>query len=431
MRKFREIGSAGLSRCVAGYVFIAFFPYPAVLAIGSTVGLPMALLVSLPLLPFLILRMGKMGLFYIAITTSALISLSVHSIFRGGEYPGGLAVTLALVMAFSPAVVVMAARRVLRYEHLMVAVAAATLIHAGVGFMQLVEFPHGRFPLVDLFWNPSFADVGSISTEYALYVNRPMGLFPEPSAAAASLGPWIILLAGHMRSVGRGATKGLIVAAVILGTALLWMGQSVLLIFFLPLLVTAVLVPNVPEHVRGKLSTRGVAAGFVLAASASMFAYRFGASDGRLNVDANVSSRFRLEGLDAALTLWLGRGFELFWGVGPGQGGSRVSEVMGTSSSVHSVVLGQIVEFGLIAALAWVVLASALWRKNRQSSSRLAVLCWFIAVVAATGYSALAPIWVFLGFMMNGSNFEDRPCNLNTGTRRSREVAESDRVCPS
>ena len=43
---------------------------------------------------------------------------------------------------------------------------------------------------------------GAMSHDYARYIKRPCGLFPEPSAMAASLGPWIVLLAGLLLDPG-------------------------------------------------------------------------------------------------------------------------------------------------------------------------------------------------------------------------------------
>src|SRR5262249_39481749 len=72
----------------------------------------------------------------------------------------------------------------------------AMVIHALIGLYQVYSFTKDEFPLLFLYRNPSFRSMEAWSPIYARFIKRPCGLFPEPSAMAASLGPWLVLLTG-------------------------------------------------------------------------------------------------------------------------------------------------------------------------------------------------------------------------------------------
>ena len=92
------------------------------------------------------------------------------------------------------------------FREVLAAAGAAIVLHSLIGLYQLYSFSKDQFPLLFLYVNPSFLSMeewGHDIHDYARYVKRPCGLFPEPeSAMAASLGPWIVLLAGLLLDPG-------------------------------------------------------------------------------------------------------------------------------------------------------------------------------------------------------------------------------------
>ena len=89
------------------------------------------------------------------------------------------------------------------FREVLAAAGAAIVLHSLIGLLQLYSFSKDQFPLLFLYVNPSFVSVQEcVAEEYALYNKRPCGLFPEPSAMAASLGPWTVLLAGLLLNPG-------------------------------------------------------------------------------------------------------------------------------------------------------------------------------------------------------------------------------------
>ena len=114
-----------------------------------------------------------------------------------------VALTLALLVLW-PADWVMQ-REV--FGEVLAAACAAILVHAMIGLYQVYSFSHDEFPLLFLYRNPSFKSMEEWAPIYARYMKRPCGLFPEPSAMAASLGPWLVLLAGLLLDPRRGACR--------------------------------------------------------------------------------------------------------------------------------------------------------------------------------------------------------------------------------
>src|SRR5690606_36285655 len=69
----------------------------------------------------------------------------------------------------------------------------ATIVQAAVGLWQMHGFSAGYFPLTPLYINNSFLSVQDYATIIYRYIQRPFGLFPEPSAMSSSLAPWVLL----------------------------------------------------------------------------------------------------------------------------------------------------------------------------------------------------------------------------------------------
>ena len=111
-------------------------------------------------------------------------------------------------------------------------IAAATLLHAAVGAWQVYAFARGEIPLLGLYVNPSFLSVQEEAETIVNYIRRPFGLFPEPSAMAASISPWVILWAAEamglvrLRQQPRRWQRVLFTTAAAAGMGLIIISQS-------------------------------------------------------------------------------------------------------------------------------------------------------------------------------------------------------------
>src|SRR5262249_45048937 len=95
-----------------------------------------------------------------------------------------------------------------RTREVLAAATAAILVHSLVGLYQVYSFRNEVFPLLFLYKNPSFRSLEEWSPIYARYIKRPCGIFPEPSAMAASLGPWLVVLTGLLLDPALAARVG-------------------------------------------------------------------------------------------------------------------------------------------------------------------------------------------------------------------------------
>ena len=185
-----------------------FFPYPA-LAIGGSNGLQLSQALALAGVPFFFVRVpGRpfraLLLILTPIYLSALVNSMLDSTPSNGFLPKeSVALTLAMLVLW-PADWVM--QRDL-FREVLVAACAAIFVHALIGLYQVRSFAHDEFPLLFLYRNPSFKSMEEWSRVYAVYIKRPCGLFPEPSAMAASLGAWLVLLSGLLADPQRAAAR--------------------------------------------------------------------------------------------------------------------------------------------------------------------------------------------------------------------------------
>ena len=199
----------GWSRAAWLFAFACFFPYPA-LAIGRTNGLQVSQAAALAAIPFLVARPpGRSFWALLLVLGPVFVSMFLHHMFADVPSPD-VFVKAPIALALAVLVIWPAdwlADRDL-FREVLAAAGAAIVLHSLIGLLQLYSFSKDQFPLLFLYVNPSFMSVQEWARKcrsgggYALYNARPCGLFPEPSAMAASLGPWTVLLAGLLLNPG-------------------------------------------------------------------------------------------------------------------------------------------------------------------------------------------------------------------------------------
>lgn len=426
----RGKGPLGLSRKIASIIVVlSFFPYVA-FPVTTSVGLQLATIVialSVPLtvhnrhalravvaiygwtLPTVIslafgLWFNKLTASDIAIKAVLVLFLSVLSIYVGHlVFQSGMTIR-ALVNIVS----------------------TVTLIHGAAAAFQWYSFGQGRFPFLPLFaMNPSFASYNKIYSDYALYVQRVFGLFPEPSAMAAVLGPWIVLSIGYLRTTSeahretRHPSYGSLARtfawiSVAVGGILIALSRSGYVIPFIVLGTAAAILPISPhrshqttEKQRGTLKVLTLI-GFLIVLTLPWL----------LNRSYNSQGSWAVRGRSMILAVQslTTSPYSLVFGVGPGQSPNAIADLnsnkfglMSAPSAIYSFLLRYISETGLVGVIALLIMGFYIWHRMGNSSAagvgRVVLVAWVSSFGLATSYAELLPLWVLFGVMQYWDRF--------------------------
>jgi hypothetical protein len=178
---------------VAGlFGFFAFLPYPAIPA-GENSAIQMGTIIALPLALMTLTLCWKKQPYFLLPLILLPVCLSVLKVAFTGE--GDLDLCLkALVQTVASGTALLATQFIAPRHSLslLIGIAWAAILHTIVGIWQLYGFSTGEFPLLFLYVNPSFLSVQENVATIVQYIQRPFGLFPEPSAMTSSLAPWTL-----------------------------------------------------------------------------------------------------------------------------------------------------------------------------------------------------------------------------------------------
>jgi hypothetical protein len=410
---------------VWGFALACFFPYPA-LALGGNTGLQVSHALSLAGAPLLCGRAPGRPLLALLLLLSA-VYLSGFANLLAGEVASvdvlpkeAVALTLALSVLWPSD---WAARRG-TFAAVLRAAALAMLVHAAIGLYQVYSFAHDEFPLLWLYRNPSFKSMESWSGIYARYIKRPCGLFPEPSAMGASLGPWLVLLSGLVLDprLGRGlGWRGgrLAVSALGAGFALLALSRSGSAFPTMGAVLAVWAASTLRGPVRRGVGRRVVSllvlAGVVLGLGYA--AVRLGQGFG-----SRVESSWGLRWLSIRAGLAAStEPFGLLFGVGPGQSTPVLRRHLAwvplpedqDELAVFSLAVSYYMENGLIGLLAMLgalgLAVRAIARSDAVVLGLAALGTWLVGTVAVTSYLPLSAIWLFLGTLLLWDHLFPRP----------------------
>lgn len=407
------VSDASVGPILALASFLCFLPYPA-LNIGNTSALQMGNVVSLMLCAPLLLVPGFIAsLRPVAIILLPLvISTCVIALGVGGADELSLCVkslaswaicgaTLAVTLHFAPR----------HAMSMLLGIAAAIVLHAIVGAIQVVSFENGEMPFVSIYVNKSFLSVEENASTIARYIQRPFGLFPEPSAMTSSIAPWTILFAalsaGLMRwpAPPRQWHRVLFALATAGGTALVIASRSGHAAFLL--LGLAVVGLGWIRRARAGTGDVAILATLVLVvmpivawAGAAALGDRLG---GRSEL-GNSSWEERATSLQIGFRLMAEGGWRTaIFGMGPGLSAVEIARASGLEA-IWSVLLTYIYETGIFGAIAAVIVGAGIldrWRSIRlEPIFGSALLAWLIGVTLTTSYSQLLPLWVTLGWLL-------------------------------
>lgn len=400
------------------FAFLAFFPYPA-LSIGNNTGLQASEILALATLPLLLINVPSRAFYaYVFLIGPRLLSAFVALIQGESPEPAVipkelLSTVIALGILLPSAWVI---RRDLMPRVLMLA-ALAILFHVTIGLIQLYSYTKEQFPLLYLYKNPSFKPMAEWADIHAIYIKRPFGLFPEPSAMSASIGPWMVLFGGLLTDPEQSKrlrlgprVLRLLGISLLGGFGLFALSRSGLV----PIVLGAVmvLVAQRAYVLRRSLSPRMIAAGLLLV-TAALGAIAYVVLGIQSGLDARIESSWGLRSMSIVAALTANQQpVPFLFGVGPGQSTETIRKMLAhvplppntEDLTVWSVSVGLYMESGILGALGMLAILLMILRAIVHSSSRLlglvALAVWFAGVTVTTSYTHLPPIWLFLGLLL-------------------------------
>lgn len=401
------------------FVLACALPYPA-LAVGNKTGVQLSHLLALAAAPVLASRPPGRALYALLFLLGPVYVSGFVSLLRDAAPEAAVipkeAVSLTLAFCVLWPSGWLAERR--RFRAAMGAAAVAILGHSLVGLYQLHAFSNDEFPLLAVFRNPSFKAMETWSDEYARYIKRPFGVFPEPSAMAASLGPFVVVLAALLADpkaearfgLGR-KTRALFTAALCGGFLLLALSRSGLAVA----VMGAVLAVSL-GHARARCRAAGpgaiLAVAATVAAAGGVVAY-LGLKTGSA-LDQRIESSWGIRALSIATALTANTDpLDLAFGVGPGQSTPVVRRLMAgvpkaatqDDMAVWSLVAGYYMEHGLVGGAGMLALAVMAVRAVARSSAVVPGLgsgaVWLAGVAVTTSYYHLSAVWLFLGLLLH------------------------------
>jgi len=320
----------------------------------------------------------------------------------------------------------------IRDLHLVIrCVTAALIVSAIAGAYQYISFRQGQFPFTAMYQlNPVFAPWNATSIPVFLSTGgRPFGLFSEPSAMAACIGPWLPLLLVMYAIVER---SGVVVTSALRRSVAIGIGGGAILVAesqsgmalfaIVGLLVTIAFFASARRSTGdGELRdlsgreleflSRRLLVVVLLAAPLGLLALRqrYGANGGTLN----SSWALRWSSILAGLDLWLETVNHFVFGIGPGQTPRLIAKFAPVVikfygfvriTTVWSIIVNFITEMGLLGLGVWIIAVGGIVRHvSRERLFRTAMvvvlILWLVAVGATTSYATLTPVWMLLGIM--------------------------------
>jgi hypothetical protein len=405
---------APLGLCVAALGFFCFMPYPA-LRVGNASALQAGnVLVLLLSIPALFLSWRKQP-FWVYPLLAAPLCFSVLKAAVAGQ--SALDVCLKTLVVWNVSILAVLATQLVapRYAlQVLTGIAAAMLVHAAVGVLQVYWFSHDEFPMAFLYVNNSFLSVQDNAGIIARYVQRPFGLFPEPSAMSSSIGPWVVFLLGvscgavrlkaQTNAQVRRWHRWLFLAAAVGGLGLIIVsrsGHAAVVALAVGGLVAAwfMRARATPKTIAGVLAGLGLFLPVVLYFAAMSVGERLGGK----TAFGNSSWGERADSLAAGFNLLASSDFwtQLF-GTGVGQASLALQSSAGLDA-VFSVLLTYVFETGVVGALALVWVFHRLlrtWSSLRfDGTFALVGVVWVVGVTLITSYEQLLPLWMTLGWL--------------------------------
>lgn len=398
----------GVSLLLLAVSFLVTFCYPAFNA-GNSSGVTLgSLLVILAIWVGILLRevrLTEKSFWFLFLPCL----VSAFSALLRGAYISERNLWVGLpVWAFSLSPLFLARMYVTHERRLLVAwgCSGAFLIHGIVGLYQYV-FAGRLSPLYfRLFDNNSYALTN--------FETRPMGVFPEPSAMTATLGP-LILICYQLIEFPTSLQRPLrplsvwFVRLACLGALLLAIvSQSGFAPTIVGILGLYVLYQTAVIQRRALLSIIMALTGIAVGVTSWWFIVE------RVNLEVSKVSSWqtRWESIKAGIEVWSGSLGDFFWGIGLNQlhlhmesfGLYSYYGVLFRFNNVFSATLIYLIETGALGILGlggvFVMASRSIWKSGNRVGGALALVLWVAANTGATSYTTIPGQWFALGLIL-------------------------------
>jgi len=382
-----------------------FLPYPAI-PVGANTGLQVGHLLMVGLAPLALVHRYR-----IAWAWYAYLLLAVPQFI--GVFAQGfssMSMNAAVVQIITMLVIpVTALVFQSRPRTFLAAVCVALAFHGAIGIWQWFAFDSHEFPLAGLFVNPSFAPYDEEQIElYSEYVQRPMGLTPEPSAMMTMTMGWVLLLL--TASVDGSTRNGLpffrLTAWRVIGLSMFLFTMVISKsggVGFFGAGLAALILMNVARHAGRRPGMSLITLiGFVVAAVLSYFHLMQ-----RVESETTQRGSWDERSISIQIGLRLIREadfLEMLFGYGGGEV-SRIADRLQSTAAVHSWLLSELVGYGLVGLLGLiglvVLLARAAARSGDPWSWAIMLAVWATGPTLLTGYIHLLSTWAFLAIPLS------------------------------
>lgn len=412
-------GASGGDRLAMVLSFSSFFVFPAIPA-GRSGAITFSDMLAAGLIVLWLPRL-RTSEWWPAALLLAPIVLSAWSIVMAGTAVAPSAVMRSVAAEAMSLMVMVPTLRLLRDGHgeaFLLGAACAILVHVAMGAYQVFAFDRLEFPFIALMnTNPSQALLAEDPATYAEYVKRPFGLFAEPSAMTACIGPWLVVITSALLSPHglRGRLRRSILALALGGG--LWLavksrsGMSAAIVGGTAVTALAAALAW-RRSVGGR--TVGLAAAAVMAVASAVWLSQNAAA--RFDLAENQSWRARLDSIMLVThILSPPTGTQpaayVVTGLGPGQSYSAVNTTQlkyqtgGNVTAVWSIGLNYALENGLLAVAALLSVlgcaAWSIWTSRQRVAGAAFMLVWLTGIFVATSYFGQPALWTGLAALLS------------------------------
>lgn len=401
------------------FFFIIFIPYPAI-PIGSSTGLQGGQLISLLSIPVLILYgIPRRHLYTFIIIISPIIISLVYNQLAGKSSDIMIKSLISSILVLW--IIVPAGKVINRHYYIIVlnSVSIALILHFVIGACQIYAYSKNTFFLPNLYQsNPSFPIYENVIELLVLYIRRPFGLFPEPSAMSASIGPWVVLLAGYLFYPNNFSAiskiQKLFYGFAMISAIFLIMssgsGYIIILFFCLTLLFIPILVKFLYN-----VDLKTVLILICILMLCLLIWFEFGSQYLRRYNTENVSWQARANSLFIGLTMLSENANTFFFGVGPGQAHlflikepyfiSKLFDVEHEIIAIWSIIMNYIIENGILGlfgfCLVFILIIRSIWSNQLYWVGFISFIAWLFSVIFTSSYWSLLPIWLFLAVLIS------------------------------
>jgi len=405
----RSLQLRGNAALAGVFGFVAFMPYPGI-AVGQRTALQAGNLLTLVIVAMALTASWKRKPYFLLPLLMAPACVSIVKTAMVGD--GDVALCFKSFTVISLSVAAMLATQFLLPRHalaLMTGIATAAILHTVVGIWQIYAFAHGQFPLLFLYVNPSFLSIQDNVETIVRYIQRPFGLFPEPSAMSSSLAPWVLFwmaeLLGLVRLRQRPARwqRAMFTVAAIGSLSVIILSRSghAMITLAMVALFAAVWLVRCRATLRSFLAILGVF-GVALPLLAWVLVQSISARMGG-TTEVDQSWQDRGNSLRVGLAVFLAGGPATFlFGIGIG----LLAPLMRRTTdyiTCWSVLLTYLYQTGMVGFLVLLAIGRYLLNVWRHAGHGVVFICilvvWLMGITVTTSYEHLLPLWVALGWL--------------------------------